>query len=90
MEGDGWSTSPHHQRAVVIGGTSGIGFAVAEPALAEGAEVVVASRSQERVEAALKRPLPWPPGPRPARRSRPPPLAHSLRKAPLKYLHEGI
>ncbi|MER6328981.1 SDR family oxidoreductase [Streptomyces sp. NPDC014983] len=43
------------QRVVVLGGTSGIGFAVAEGAAAEGAEVVVASRRQESVDAALKR-----------------------------------
>lgn len=49
------------QRVVVLGGTSGIGFAVAEGAAAEGAEVVVASRRQESVDAALKR---LPPGAR--------------------------
>ncbi|KOV62254.1 SDR family oxidoreductase [Streptomyces sp. MMG1121] len=43
------------QRVVVIGGTSGIGLAVAEGAAREGAEVLVASRRQERVDAALKR-----------------------------------
>ncbi|MFJ9814809.1 SDR family oxidoreductase [Streptomyces sp. NPDC101151] len=43
------------QRVVVIGGTSGIGFAVAEGAARAGAEVVVASRRQESVDAALKR-----------------------------------
>ncbi|KUN03406.1 short-chain dehydrogenase [Streptomyces yokosukanensis] len=43
------------QRVVVIGGTSGIGLAVAEGAAREGAEVVVASRRQESVDAALKR-----------------------------------
>ncbi|MER7982486.1 SDR family oxidoreductase [Streptomyces sp. NPDC095817] len=43
------------QRVVVIGGTAGIGFAVAEAAAREGAEVVVASRRRESVEAALKR-----------------------------------
>ncbi|MFH7339584.1 SDR family oxidoreductase [Streptomyces sp. KHY 26] len=43
------------QRVVVLGGTSGIGLAVAEGAAAEGAEVVVASRRQENVDAALKR-----------------------------------
>jgi NAD(P)-dependent dehydrogenase (short-subunit alcohol dehydrogenase family) len=43
------------QRIVVIGGTAGIGLAVAEGAAAEGAEVVVASRRQESVDAALKR-----------------------------------
>ncbi|MGW5655692.1 SDR family oxidoreductase [Streptomyces humi] len=42
------------QRVVVIGGTSGIGLAVAEGAAREGARVVVASRRQENVDAALK------------------------------------
>ncbi|MER7640556.1 SDR family oxidoreductase [Streptomyces sp. NPDC126522] len=43
------------QRIVVIGGTAGIGLAVAEGAGQEGARVVVASRRQESVDAALKR-----------------------------------
>ena len=43
------------QRIVVIGGTAGIGLAVAETAGREGARVVVASRRQESVDAALKR-----------------------------------
>jgi NAD(P)-dependent dehydrogenase (short-subunit alcohol dehydrogenase family) len=42
------------QRVVVIGGSSGIGLAVAEGALAEGARVVVASSRAETVEAAVK------------------------------------
>ncbi|MEU9409444.1 SDR family oxidoreductase [Streptomyces sp. NPDC048281] len=42
------------QRVVVIGGTSGIGLAVAEGAAREGARVVVASRRRESVDAALK------------------------------------
>ncbi|MFI9759617.1 SDR family oxidoreductase [Streptomyces sp. NPDC051963] len=42
------------QRIVVVGGTSGIGLAVAEAAAQEGADVVVASRSASRVESALK------------------------------------
>ncbi|MEU9454957.1 SDR family oxidoreductase [Streptomyces sp. NPDC048277] len=42
------------QRVVVIGGTSGIGLAVAGGAAREGAQVVVASRRQENVDAALK------------------------------------
>jgi NAD(P)-dependent dehydrogenase (short-subunit alcohol dehydrogenase family) len=41
------------QRIVVLGGSSGMGFAVAEGALAEGAEVVVGSSSQEKVDAAV-------------------------------------
>ncbi|MFI6403711.1 SDR family oxidoreductase [Streptomyces sp. NPDC050548] len=43
------------QRIVVIGGTAGIGLAVAEAAGREGARVVVASRRRESVDAALKR-----------------------------------
>jgi len=43
------------KRIVIIGGTSGIGYAVAEGALAEGAEVVVASSQPANVEAAAAR-----------------------------------
>lgn len=43
------------KRVVVIGGTSGIGFGVAEAAKAAGAKVFVASRSQAKVDAALSR-----------------------------------
>ena len=43
------------QRVVVIGGSSGIGFAVAERMLREGAEVVLGSSSGVRVEDAVKR-----------------------------------
>ena len=43
------------QRVVVIGGTSGIGFAVAEGALADGASVVVGSSQAANVEDAVKR-----------------------------------
>jgi NAD(P)-dependent dehydrogenase (short-subunit alcohol dehydrogenase family) len=42
------------QRIVVIGGTAGIGLAVAEAAAREGAAVVVASRRRESVDSALK------------------------------------
>lgn len=42
------------KRIVVIGGTSGIGFAIAEAALREGATVVVASSNAAKVEAAVK------------------------------------
>ncbi|MFI5532952.1 SDR family oxidoreductase [Kitasatospora sp. NPDC051853] len=42
------------KKIVIIGGTSGIGLAVARQAVAAGAEVVVASSSQERVDAAVE------------------------------------
>ena len=45
--------SINKQRVVILGGTSGIGLAVATAALADGAEVVVASRSKARVGDAL-------------------------------------
>jgi NAD(P)-dependent dehydrogenase (short-subunit alcohol dehydrogenase family) len=43
------------KRVVVLGGTSGIGGAVAAGALAEGAQVVVVSSQQSRVDQALAR-----------------------------------
>jgi NAD(P)-dependent dehydrogenase (short-subunit alcohol dehydrogenase family) len=43
------------QRVAVIGGSSGIGYAVAEGAAAEGAAVTVGSSSAANVEAAAKR-----------------------------------
>ena len=43
------------QRVVVIGGSSGIGFAVAAGALAEGAEVIVGSSGADKVAAAAAR-----------------------------------
>jgi NAD(P)-dependent dehydrogenase (short-subunit alcohol dehydrogenase family) len=43
------------RRVVVIGGSSGIGFAVARRVLGEGAQVVVGSSSAARVEDAVKR-----------------------------------
>jgi len=42
-------------RVVVLGGTSGIGFAVAEAAAKAGARVVIASRNPESVAAAVER-----------------------------------
>lgn len=42
------------QHVVVIGGSAGIGLAVAEAALAEGAKVTIGSSDPARVEAALK------------------------------------
>ncbi len=43
------------QRVVVIGGSSGIGFAVAEAVLAEGASVVIGSSGEAKVQVALGR-----------------------------------
>jgi NAD(P)-dependent dehydrogenase (short-subunit alcohol dehydrogenase family) len=43
------------QRVLVVGGTSGIGFAVAQTALAEGALVHIASRDDRKVQRALER-----------------------------------
>ncbi len=43
------------QTVVIIGGTSGIGLAVAEAACADGAKVVVGSSGADRVEAAVAR-----------------------------------
>jgi NAD(P)-dependent dehydrogenase (short-subunit alcohol dehydrogenase family) len=43
------------KRIILIGGTSGFGFATAEKAASEGAQIVIASSRQERVDSALKR-----------------------------------
>jgi NAD(P)-dependent dehydrogenase (short-subunit alcohol dehydrogenase family) len=43
------------KRILILGGTSGIGLAVAEAARSEGSELVVVSSRQSRVDAALKR-----------------------------------
>jgi NAD(P)-dependent dehydrogenase (short-subunit alcohol dehydrogenase family) len=44
-----------NQRIVVLGGTSGIGLAVAEKAAAQGAAIVVASSNEDNVKDAKKR-----------------------------------
>lgn len=49
------SITLQQSRVVVAGGTSGIGFAVAEAAARSGAEVIIASSRPERVAAALER-----------------------------------
>lgn len=46
--------SLQNQRAVIVGGTSGIGLATAKLFVSQGAQVIVASRSQEKVDAAVK------------------------------------
>jgi NAD(P)-dependent dehydrogenase (short-subunit alcohol dehydrogenase family) len=43
-----------NQRVVIVGGSSGIGLAVAEEAAAQGAEVVVVSSNAERVRGAVR------------------------------------
>jgi NAD(P)-dependent dehydrogenase (short-subunit alcohol dehydrogenase family) len=48
------NTDFESQRIVILGGTSGIGLATAERAAAEGAAVVVASSSPDRIDAALE------------------------------------
>jgi NAD(P)-dependent dehydrogenase (short-subunit alcohol dehydrogenase family) len=48
-------TSLNQKTVVVIGGSSGIGFAIARLALDEGAEVVIASSHQAKVDAAVAR-----------------------------------
>ena len=50
-----FSITLRQSRIVVAGGTSGIGFAVAEAAAQAGAEVIIASSNPERVAAALDR-----------------------------------
>lgn len=47
------ATTLHAQRVVLLGGTSGIGLATAQAALAAGASVVVASSNHQRVAEAL-------------------------------------
>jgi NAD(P)-dependent dehydrogenase (short-subunit alcohol dehydrogenase family) len=49
------SSTLQKSRVVVAGGTSGIGFAVAEAVAQVGAEVIIASSNSERVAAALHR-----------------------------------
>ena len=44
----------HSQRVVILGGSSGIGLAVAEQAASQGAKVVIASSNAERIEKAIE------------------------------------
>jgi NAD(P)-dependent dehydrogenase (short-subunit alcohol dehydrogenase family) len=48
------STSLSGKRVVVIGGSTGVGFAVAEAAKAEGANVIIGSSQPDKVAAAVK------------------------------------
>ena len=43
-----------NKRVVIVGGSSGIGFAVAEEAASQGAEVVIVSSKAERVQEAIQ------------------------------------
>jgi NAD(P)-dependent dehydrogenase (short-subunit alcohol dehydrogenase family) len=43
-----------NKRIVIVGGSSGIGLAVAEEAASQGADVVIVSSSTERVQEAIK------------------------------------
>jgi NAD(P)-dependent dehydrogenase (short-subunit alcohol dehydrogenase family) len=43
-----------NKRVVIVGGSSGIGLAVAEEAASQGADVVIVSSSTERVQEAIK------------------------------------
>lgn len=43
------------KRVLVLGGTSGIGFCVAQGALEQGATVIVASSNQKRIDTAIQR-----------------------------------
>lgn len=43
-----------NKKIVVVGGSSGIGYAVAQKAVNAGSQVVIASRSIERLNAAAK------------------------------------
>ena len=42
------------QRVLVIGGSTGIGFAVAQAALEHGAHVIISSSNQSKIDAAIK------------------------------------
>jgi len=44
----------HNKRVVILGGWSGIGLAVAEQAVSQGATVVIASSNAERVQKAIE------------------------------------
>src|SRR5207253_2957205 len=55
LRGGGGAMSLKNQRILIVGGGSGIGYAVAEACIAEGAQVTVASSHQEKVDAAASR-----------------------------------
>ncbi len=45
----------HNKRVVILGGSSGIGLAVAKQAASQGAELVIASSNAERVQKAVEK-----------------------------------
>src|ERR1700722_18927208 len=47
-------TGLQNKRVVILGGSSGIGLAVAEQAASQGAKIVIASSSTERVQKAVE------------------------------------
>src|SRR5215469_2616049 len=55
LKGPDTMSSISGQHVVVLGGTSGFGFAVAQAAAAAGARVSIASRSAEKLRSALAR-----------------------------------
>jgi NAD(P)-dependent dehydrogenase (short-subunit alcohol dehydrogenase family) len=50
QQGDGWQG----KRVVILGGSSGIGLAVAEQAVSQGADVVVVSSNPDRIQKAVQ------------------------------------
>lgn len=49
------TTKLHNTRVLLIGGTSGIGFAVARASLEHGASIILASSSPEKVQSAIEK-----------------------------------
>jgi NAD(P)-dependent dehydrogenase (short-subunit alcohol dehydrogenase family) len=47
-------TDLHNKRVVILGGSSGIGFAIAEQAASQGAQIVIASSNAGRVQKAVE------------------------------------
>ena len=47
-------TGFENKRVVILGGSSGIGLAVAEQAASQGAKIVIASSNAERVQKAVE------------------------------------
>ncbi|CAM1502381.1 Fc.00g043650.m01.CDS01 [Cosmosporella sp. VM-42] len=45
----------HNRRVLVVGGSTGIGFAVAEAALEHGADVIISSSNQSKIDKAVQR-----------------------------------